>query len=127
MPATLPLADRTIAEVGELLRRREVSSRELTEVCLGRIGRVVGQRPPHHHHRAASRAAFPSANVRVLRPSQRPQADLHPAKHQQRHARSPGKQERLHPATGNRDRKGSGVVGHGHHCRLLGSAHDQPR
>ena len=30
MSATLPLADRTIAEVGELLRRREVSSRDLT-------------------------------------------------------------------------------------------------
>jgi aspartyl-tRNA(Asn)/glutamyl-tRNA(Gln) amidotransferase subunit A len=39
MPATLPLADRTIAEVGELLRRREVSSRDLTEACLGRIAR----------------------------------------------------------------------------------------
>src|SRR6266508_4401008 len=39
MPGTLPLADRTIAEVGELLRRREVSSRDLTEACLGRIAR----------------------------------------------------------------------------------------
>jgi aspartyl-tRNA(Asn)/glutamyl-tRNA(Gln) amidotransferase subunit A len=39
MPATLPLADRTIAEVEELLRRREVSSRDLTEACLGRIER----------------------------------------------------------------------------------------
>ena len=36
---SLPLADRTITEVGELLRRREVSSRELTEACLARIGR----------------------------------------------------------------------------------------
>src|SRR5918996_5772424 len=35
----LPLADRTITEVGELLRRREVSSRELTEACLSRIDR----------------------------------------------------------------------------------------
>ena len=39
MAAQLPLADRTIAEVGELLRRREVSSRDLTEACLGRIAR----------------------------------------------------------------------------------------
>ena len=37
MPAQLPLADRTIAEVGELLRRRDVSSRDLTETCLRRI------------------------------------------------------------------------------------------
>jgi aspartyl-tRNA(Asn)/glutamyl-tRNA(Gln) amidotransferase subunit A len=37
--ATLPLADRTITEVGELLRRRELSSRELTEACLARIER----------------------------------------------------------------------------------------
>src|SRR5215211_4536877 len=36
---TLPLADRTITEVGELLRRRELSSRELTEACLARIAR----------------------------------------------------------------------------------------
>jgi aspartyl-tRNA(Asn)/glutamyl-tRNA(Gln) amidotransferase subunit A len=35
----LPLADRTITEVGELLRRSEVSSRELTEACLARIRR----------------------------------------------------------------------------------------
>ncbi|HTI29254.1 MAG TPA: Asp-tRNA(Asn)/Glu-tRNA(Gln) amidotransferase subunit GatA [Methylomirabilota bacterium] len=35
----MPLADRTIAEVGELLRRREVSSRDLTQACLGRIAR----------------------------------------------------------------------------------------
>ena len=35
----LPLLDRTISEVGDLLRRREVSSRELTEGCLERIGR----------------------------------------------------------------------------------------
>jgi aspartyl-tRNA(Asn)/glutamyl-tRNA(Gln) amidotransferase subunit A len=37
--AMLPLADQTITEVGELLRRRELSSRELTEACLGRIER----------------------------------------------------------------------------------------
>ena len=37
--ATLPLADRTITEVGELLRSRQVSSRELTEACLGRVTR----------------------------------------------------------------------------------------
>jgi aspartyl-tRNA(Asn)/glutamyl-tRNA(Gln) amidotransferase subunit A len=37
--SALPLADRTIAEVVELLRRREVSSRELTEACLARIRR----------------------------------------------------------------------------------------
>jgi len=37
--SNLPLLDRTIAEVGDLLRRREVSSRELTEGCLERIGR----------------------------------------------------------------------------------------
>jgi aspartyl-tRNA(Asn)/glutamyl-tRNA(Gln) amidotransferase subunit A len=36
---SLPLADRTIAEVGELLRRREVSSRDLTQACLGRVAR----------------------------------------------------------------------------------------
>ena len=35
----LPLLDRAISEVGDLLRRREVSSRELTEGCLERIGR----------------------------------------------------------------------------------------
>jgi Asp-tRNAAsn/Glu-tRNAGln amidotransferase A subunit and related amidases len=34
---TLPLADRTISEVAELLRSREVSSVELTHVCLERI------------------------------------------------------------------------------------------
>jgi len=39
-PATeLPLADRTISEVGELLRQGAVSSRELTEACLARIDR----------------------------------------------------------------------------------------
>ena len=37
MADSLPLADRTIAEVGELLRRREVSSRDLTQACLDRI------------------------------------------------------------------------------------------
>jgi aspartyl-tRNA(Asn)/glutamyl-tRNA(Gln) amidotransferase subunit A len=37
--AALPLADRTITEAGELLRRREASSRELTEACLARIDR----------------------------------------------------------------------------------------
>src|SRR6187401_2462576 len=36
---TLPLADRTITEVGAMLRAREVSSRELTEACLARIDR----------------------------------------------------------------------------------------
>ena len=35
----LPLADRTIGEVGELLRSGEVSSVDLTRACLGRIGR----------------------------------------------------------------------------------------
>ncbi len=35
----LPLADRTLSDVGEQLRRREVSSRELTEACLARIRR----------------------------------------------------------------------------------------
>jgi aspartyl-tRNA(Asn)/glutamyl-tRNA(Gln) amidotransferase subunit A len=35
----LPLLDRTISDVGDLLRRREVSSRELTEGCLERIRR----------------------------------------------------------------------------------------
>jgi aspartyl-tRNA(Asn)/glutamyl-tRNA(Gln) amidotransferase subunit A len=35
----LPLADRTLSEVGELLRRREVSSRDLVEACLVRIRR----------------------------------------------------------------------------------------
>ena len=39
MPGMLPLADRTITEVGELLRRREVSSRDLTQACLARIAR----------------------------------------------------------------------------------------
>jgi aspartyl-tRNA(Asn)/glutamyl-tRNA(Gln) amidotransferase subunit A len=39
---TLPLADRTISEVGELLRKRELSSRELTKACLARIGRDGG-------------------------------------------------------------------------------------
>jgi aspartyl-tRNA(Asn)/glutamyl-tRNA(Gln) amidotransferase subunit A len=35
----LPLADRTIGEVGALLRAGEVTSRELTEACLARIER----------------------------------------------------------------------------------------
>ena len=39
MPDPLPLADRTITAVGELLRRREVSSRDLTQACLARITR----------------------------------------------------------------------------------------
>jgi aspartyl-tRNA(Asn)/glutamyl-tRNA(Gln) amidotransferase subunit A len=38
-PGPLPLADRTMTEVGELLRRGEVSARELAEACLARIGR----------------------------------------------------------------------------------------
>jgi aspartyl-tRNA(Asn)/glutamyl-tRNA(Gln) amidotransferase subunit A len=37
--STLPLTDRTIIEAAGLLRRREVSSRELTEACLARIER----------------------------------------------------------------------------------------
>jgi aspartyl-tRNA(Asn)/glutamyl-tRNA(Gln) amidotransferase subunit A len=37
--SALPLADRTVNEVGELLRRRELSSRQLTEACLARIRR----------------------------------------------------------------------------------------
>ena len=37
--AGLPLADRTITEVSDLLRRREVSARELTDACLARIER----------------------------------------------------------------------------------------
>ncbi|HET6379659.1 MAG TPA: Asp-tRNA(Asn)/Glu-tRNA(Gln) amidotransferase subunit GatA [candidate division Zixibacteria bacterium] len=36
---TLPLADRTIGEVADALRRRELTSRELTEACLARIER----------------------------------------------------------------------------------------
>jgi aspartyl-tRNA(Asn)/glutamyl-tRNA(Gln) amidotransferase subunit A len=36
---TIPLADRTITEVGAMLRAREVSSRQLTEACLARIDR----------------------------------------------------------------------------------------
>ena len=39
----LPLADRTITEARELLERREVSSRELTEACLARIARDGGE------------------------------------------------------------------------------------
>jgi aspartyl-tRNA(Asn)/glutamyl-tRNA(Gln) amidotransferase subunit A len=39
VPGGLPLTDRTITEVRDLLRRREVSSRELTEGCLARIAR----------------------------------------------------------------------------------------
>jgi aspartyl-tRNA(Asn)/glutamyl-tRNA(Gln) amidotransferase subunit A len=41
--AELPLADRTIDEVGALLRERSVSSRDLVEACLARIDRD-GQR-----------------------------------------------------------------------------------
>jgi aspartyl-tRNA(Asn)/glutamyl-tRNA(Gln) amidotransferase subunit A len=37
--SNLPLLEKPISEVGDLLRRREVSSRELTEGCLERIGR----------------------------------------------------------------------------------------
>jgi aspartyl-tRNA(Asn)/glutamyl-tRNA(Gln) amidotransferase subunit A len=36
---SLPLADRSISEAADLLRRRELSSRELTEACLARIER----------------------------------------------------------------------------------------
>ncbi|MEX1073087.1 MAG: Asp-tRNA(Asn)/Glu-tRNA(Gln) amidotransferase subunit GatA [Chloroflexota bacterium] len=43
MPDALPLADRTVAEVGELLRGRQVSSRELTQACLDRIERDGAQ------------------------------------------------------------------------------------
>jgi aspartyl-tRNA(Asn)/glutamyl-tRNA(Gln) amidotransferase subunit A len=43
VPASLPLADRTIGDVGELLRRRQLSSRELTAACLARIGRDGGE------------------------------------------------------------------------------------
>ena len=39
----LPLADRTITEVGAALRTRETSSRELTDVCLARIERDAGR------------------------------------------------------------------------------------
>src|SRR3989304_2225922 len=39
----LPLADRTITEVRELLAGREGSSRELTEACLARITRDGGE------------------------------------------------------------------------------------
>ena len=39
MAATHPLADRTLTEASALLRRREVSARELTEACLARIER----------------------------------------------------------------------------------------
>ena len=37
--ATLPLADRTIGEVGDALRRGHATSRELTDACLARIER----------------------------------------------------------------------------------------
>ncbi|HYI65394.1 MAG TPA: Asp-tRNA(Asn)/Glu-tRNA(Gln) amidotransferase subunit GatA [Candidatus Limnocylindrales bacterium] len=36
---TLPIADRTITELGGLLRDRQLSSRELTDACLARIER----------------------------------------------------------------------------------------
>ena len=39
----LPLADRTISEVGSALRARETSSRELTDACLARIERDAGR------------------------------------------------------------------------------------
>ena len=39
MADPLPLADRTITDVRDLMRRREVSSLELTEACLARIDR----------------------------------------------------------------------------------------
>ncbi len=39
MPDPLPLADLSIADAGALLRRREVSSRDLTQACLARIRR----------------------------------------------------------------------------------------
>jgi aspartyl-tRNA(Asn)/glutamyl-tRNA(Gln) amidotransferase subunit A len=38
-PPALPLADRAVSEVAEMLRRREVSSEELTRACLERIDR----------------------------------------------------------------------------------------
>ncbi|MDQ3149189.1 MAG: Asp-tRNA(Asn)/Glu-tRNA(Gln) amidotransferase subunit GatA [Chloroflexota bacterium] len=40
---TIPIADRTITELGELLRTRELSSRELTDACLSRIDRDAGR------------------------------------------------------------------------------------
>jgi aspartyl-tRNA(Asn)/glutamyl-tRNA(Gln) amidotransferase subunit A len=39
MSDQLPVSDRTIGEVGELLRSREVSSRDLVQACLARIHR----------------------------------------------------------------------------------------
>jgi aspartyl-tRNA(Asn)/glutamyl-tRNA(Gln) amidotransferase subunit A len=36
---TLPIVDRTITELGELLRNRELSARDLTDACLARIER----------------------------------------------------------------------------------------
>ncbi len=43
MSDPLPLADLSIADAGALLRRREVSSRDLTEACLARIRRDGGR------------------------------------------------------------------------------------
>ena len=43
MSTSLEVADRTITEVGAALRRREVSSRELTDACLARIERDAGR------------------------------------------------------------------------------------
>ncbi|MDQ3690508.1 MAG: Asp-tRNA(Asn)/Glu-tRNA(Gln) amidotransferase subunit GatA [Chloroflexota bacterium] len=43
MSADLPIADRTITELGHLLRDRQLSSRELTDACLARIDRDAGR------------------------------------------------------------------------------------
>ena len=40
---TLPLADRTITELGALLHDRQLSARELTDACLARIERDAGR------------------------------------------------------------------------------------
>ncbi|MGI8870984.1 MAG: Asp-tRNA(Asn)/Glu-tRNA(Gln) amidotransferase subunit GatA [Candidatus Limnocylindria bacterium] len=43
MAESLPLADRSVREVAVSLRRRELSSRELTRACLDRIARDAGR------------------------------------------------------------------------------------